>query len=97
MKDAIEINVGGIKCDNPKCDYRNDKIELEDYEKWVNKPCPKCGENLFTKIDLENTMRLVNITKMINNILPKSEDNEETSTMTVEMNSTGEMKFSIKE
>jgi hypothetical protein len=62
-----EINSKGLKCDAKGCDYRDDSIEGKDYHKWVNAPCPKCGESLLTPKDfafikkLERTMLIVNI------------------------------------
>lgn len=32
MKDAVEMKLGGLKCDNPKCNYNNINIKVEDYE-----------------------------------------------------------------
>ena len=28
-RDAIRFNIGGIKCDNPKCDYIDQSVELD--------------------------------------------------------------------
>ena len=39
-----------IKCDNAKCDHY-EEVDFEDYPKYVNKPCPKCGDNLLTRED----------------------------------------------
>jgi hypothetical protein len=43
--------ITGIKCDNPKCDFVDKSVTSDDYELWLNKPCPKCGENLLTEDD----------------------------------------------
>ena len=39
----------GIKCDNTKCDYIDLSVKFEEYPKWIDKPCPKCGTNLLTQ------------------------------------------------
>ena len=44
----IDFDIHGLKCDNPHCDYCNPKIPFEDYSKYLNYPCPKCGEPLLT-------------------------------------------------
>jgi hypothetical protein len=49
------VKIEGIKCDNPNCDYRNDDVAFEDYSKWINASCPKCGENLLTEQDYNFT------------------------------------------
>lgn len=89
MKQAVELNIKGIKCDNPNCDYRNDKVEFKDYEKWLNKPCPKCGANLLTKEDLEMTKALINVANIANKVLPKQNNEEERIKAIIEMNGTG--------
>lgn len=45
-----EVNVGPIKCDAEGCDY-TEQVAPEDYTKYINKPCPKCGANLLTYDD----------------------------------------------
>jgi phage FluMu protein Com len=49
----IEKVGGGLKCDNPKCDWINETIPDEEFENWLNKPCPKCGENVLTDEDFK--------------------------------------------
>lgn len=46
MKEASNVIVKGIKCDNPECDFKDMSVNFEDYKNWVNRPCPKCGTNL---------------------------------------------------
>ncbi|EKS4344819.1 hypothetical protein QB607_002815 [Clostridium botulinum] len=95
MKDAIEINISGIKCDNPECDFRDDNALLEDYDKWLNKPCPKCGANLLTQADYDNTKAIVEIAKTMNEFLPERKDDEKIVTGKFEMNGTGNIDFKI--
>lgn len=57
MKNTMEVN--GIQCDAEGCDYIDETVKLDDYENWLNKPCPKCGANLLTQEDLD----IVNIIK----------------------------------
>ena len=57
------MNIKGIKCDNPNCDYRDDSIKKEDYLSFVNKPCPKCGSNLLTQKDYDTVILLERILK----------------------------------
>ncbi|MBB6622049.1 hypothetical protein H7E67_01270 [Clostridium gasigenes] len=96
MKDALEMNMGGIKCDNPNCDFNDMNVNAEDYKEWLNKPCPKCGENLLTEEDYRNTKFLLEMVKVANRIYPKRKDDEEIVTMSVAMNGDGEMDFNIE-
>jgi hypothetical protein len=70
----IEIQGGGLKCDNPHCDFEDETIPIEDYEKWINKPCPKCGENLLTQEDYDQTMQILDAMSIINSYSPEDLD-----------------------
>lgn len=91
MKEALEMRIYGIKCDNPNCDYNDMKVEFKEYDKWLNKPCPKCGENLLTEKDYKSTKTLIGFVKVMNKILPKRKEDEEVATMTIDMDGTGKI------
>jgi hypothetical protein len=91
VKDALKLTIKGIKCDNPSCDYKNEDVSVSDYEKWLNKPCPKCGCNLLTQEDYEATMALIALTNTLNDVIPKAEDDEKMATVSIEMNGTGDI------
>lgn len=97
---AVTMTGGGIKCDNPNCDYWNPDVRMEDYKHWVNKPCPKCGANLLTKEDYKNVKVLMALTRAMNfigKICPsKGNKNEDMAKMTVSMNGTGKMDINIE-
>lgn len=61
MSNLFQIISGGIKCDNENCNYTNINVKVKDYEKWINKQCPKCGKNLLTQEDYESVKLLLNI------------------------------------
>lgn len=96
MKDAVEMNIGGLKCDNPKCDYVNMDVNVKDYEKWVNAKCPKCGQILLTEADYRNTKFLLGTVELANKIFPKRKDNEKIENISVNMDGSGKMDFNIK-
>ena len=50
----MELKLNGIICDNANCDYKDETVTFEEIDKFLNKPCPKCGENLLTEQDLHN-------------------------------------------
>jgi len=72
MEKNISFEISGIKCDNTDCDYVDETVKFDNYEQWLNKPCPKCGENLLTESDYELTKKVMSVTKTINEI-PESE------------------------
>jgi len=96
MSKAIEINTGGIKCDNPKCDYKNENVSFGEMDKWINKSCPKCGCNLLTQADYDNMKLLISTVDALNGILPDRKEEDKLATMTVKMNGTGKMNIDIK-
>ena len=48
---VFEVQIEGIKCDNPTCDYKDNSVTIKEYESYLNRPCPKCGANLLTEKD----------------------------------------------
>lgn len=64
----IEHQGGGIVCDNPKCDYEDTTVTDDNYHEYVNKPCPKCGENLLTEEDYQTAKNLIAVIDAINSM-----------------------------
>ena len=95
MKNSMQIITSGIKCDNPKCDYIDQSVELKDYPNWLNKPCPKCGSNLLTQADYDNVKVIIELVGIVNQSLGLVEDGEPVSIATVRMNGTGKIEFEI--
>ncbi len=65
MTKAVEFDIKGIKCDNPPCGWFDMNARFIP-EYWLNKPCPRCGSNLFTQKDYDAMMRLFKITRVFN-------------------------------
>lgn len=55
---VASISVTGIKCDCETCDFKDDSVIINDYEDYLDKPCPKCGENLLTEEDLLAALKI---------------------------------------
>lgn len=66
----LEYQESGIICDNIKCDYESSEkvITHKEMSSWVNKPCPKCGDNLLTMKDYNHHKKLIRIVNIINYI-----------------------------
>lgn len=95
MKQALTLNIKGIKCDS--CDYNNEDVLVEEYDQWLNKPCPECGVNLLTEADYNNVKVLMNLASVMNGIFPSPKEDEEIITGSIEMNGTGEMNIKLKD
>ena len=69
-KQLIEVHQENeIVCDNPKCDYTVPNTTGNPYIdsiQYVNKPCPKCGENLLTIEDYTTYNKTMKIIKWVN-------------------------------
>ena len=68
-------NHGGLICDNTKCDWKDETIGIVEYKDWLNKPCPKCGDNLLTEEDYKNVETVLKAVELINQM---SEEDIET-------------------
>lgn len=95
MKQAVTINVVGIKCDS--CDYRDKSVKYEEYKYYLNKPCPICGTNLLTKADLRTTKFIIFIAKIINKFIYPQSDESKIVEGEIIMNGTGKVDIKIKE
>lgn len=96
MKEAMEINVTGIKCDHPECDYVELDVKSEDYPKWVNKPCPKCGSNLLTQADFDSFNQILELATIINNkIGPVPDDIQYVEKATINMDGSGKLNIDM--
>lgn len=58
----------GLKCDAPNCDWKDESISFDDFEKWLDAPCPKCGSNLLTEEDLNNSIYLRDLITVMNSL-----------------------------
>jgi hypothetical protein len=70
------VNISGIKCDNPLCDYIDASVKFEEYADWVNKSCPKCGENLLTQEDYDFCLNSDNMVENLLELLPEGFDKQ---------------------
>lgn len=62
----LEHDIRGLKCDNPKCDWEDMSISLEDYPQQVNALCPKCGECILTEADYVAVQKIIKAVKFTN-------------------------------
>lgn len=69
MEDAIEFGIGGIKCDNTECDYEDMTVKFDQFDEYLNKPCPCCGANLLTQEDLDTSLAMKQQFEMLNDMM----------------------------
>jgi len=66
--ERIIVEQGGLKCDNPDCDWQDMTIKHEDYPQYINFPCPQCDENVLTEEDYHIAVELFNAVAMFNSM-----------------------------
>lgn len=71
VNENTELEISGLKCDNPNCNYHDPSVPLSDYEKSINKPCPDCGESLLTQDDYDQVMQMVKAVEIMNSYSPE--------------------------
>jgi hypothetical protein len=52
----LEFEIRGLKCDY--CDYRDDSVKFTEYLSSIGKKCPKCGNNLLTKKEYDDCVKI---------------------------------------
>ncbi len=72
----MDFNISGLKCDNPSCDYVNPDIPFEQYEQFVNCPCPKCGQSLLTPQAYKMCVAMKNMGNFITKITGGAKEND---------------------
>ena len=96
---AIKSHVFGLKCDAPGCGYRDESVQVSEYEASIGRPCPLCGANLLTRGDYEITMAIMAIVASVNEAVgPVDAAPADTPrvAIAVELNGTGEVAFRLK-
>ena len=97
MSDGITAMISGLKCDNTTCDYRDDSIKVEDYQSYINEPCPQCGTSLLTQADYDQVQNILSLVGVVNSLPEATDDNDEKATVSFEMNGTGNVDIKIEE
>lgn len=97
MNDNMNLVGGGLKCDNPSCDFVDMSIAIEDYDKWLNVPCPKCGANLLTQEDLDAVKMIIALSKLIQASEYENNGIDGDATLCFNFNGTGNVEMSIKQ
>lgn len=93
----VEFNIKGLKCDNPNCNYVDMDIDASEYPKYLNTPCPKCGENLLTEDDLKAVEEIMFYTKLVHSLNIRKENDKKVK-MNLDMDGSGKVKIkSIEE
>jgi hypothetical protein len=61
----MKVIIYGINC---SCGFNDDNVKFEDYLKWINKSCPKCGKNLLTINEFNECKTIYKIVSFIDKL-----------------------------
>jgi HPt (histidine-containing phosphotransfer) domain-containing protein len=66
-------SMGYIQCDNPGCGYESptETTSLEHLKEQIGTPCPKCGSNLLTQEDYDDTAKTFEYLNILNEMSPE--------------------------
>lgn len=65
--DAVRTQSLGIKCDTEGCEYKVSFGAKEEYDAYLNQPCPVCGANLLTQSDYDTMSQMLEMVEMSKN------------------------------
>lgn len=68
FNENMEMNVGGLKCDNPSCDWNDMSISFDEYPNYINYPCPECGDNILKEEDYQQLLQMQNAVHTLNSM-----------------------------
>lgn len=94
---AIQHEISGLKCDTPSCDYRDDSIKADNYERYINEPCPKCGESLLTQADYDIVQKYLAIAESLNKVFGEVADDSPVVRVSLGLDGTGKVNPKIVE
>ena len=66
---VINIKTSKIYCDAEGCDYVSEPVDSLTAMQYVDKPCPKCGNNLLTMADYGIMKRFLDLVETLNEML----------------------------
>lgn len=85
----VDFNISGLKCDNPNCDYINYDIPFEQYEQFVDYPCPKCGQSLLTPQAYKMCLAMKSMGNFITKLTGGAKENDAELKIPLEMDKDG--------
>jgi hypothetical protein len=96
MENGITTIISGLKCDNSSCDYRDDSIKLEQYESYIDAPCPKCSSPLLTQADYNQVQKILSLVDLVNSLPAPTEESKEKAIISFDFNGTGHVNMKIE-
>ena len=81
IRPNIVLEDSSLICDNKDCDFTDPSITIYNMHLAVNRPCPKCGQNLLTQSDYKLAQSALAAAAIINSMdLEQIKDNEKPKT-----------------
>jgi phage FluMu protein Com len=90
----IQYVLNGLRCD--QCNWVDENIPLDDFDKWLDKPCPKCGAIVLTHEQLGHLYMMLEIADVMNQLDIPIDPNEPMAEMNLLIDSSANIKLNIK-
>ncbi len=68
FNENMDMDVHGLKCDNPGCNWNDMSISFDEYPSYVNHPCPECGENILKEDDYQQLVQMKQAVSTLNSM-----------------------------
>ena len=68
----VEVRFKSISCSSKTCNYKARGVKFRNYHKWVDKPCPRCGDVLLSKSDYNRSIVFSEMSEHLNNVSGKA-------------------------
>lgn len=93
-----DIRFSGLVCDNPECSWKGPHIKYDDWEDYINSPCPECGEVILTSQDFEDARRMISWLNLLEEFssLEDNSDKGGDAIMEIKVHA-GEVKINVTE
>jgi len=91
----IIYEINGLQCD--ECGWEDKTIPLDDFDKWLDKPCPSCGATVITHEQLGHLIMMVEIADVMNQLDIPIDPNDPMVEMNVKIKDTNDIELEIKD
>lgn len=69
----LNLQQSGIGCNNPDCNHIEYNVSFEDFESYIDKPCPQCGTPLMTQEEFDMAQQMHKAMGAISNLTPEQQ------------------------
>ena len=91
----IQFELNGLQCD--KCDWKDENIPFDEWEEWLDKPCPECGAVVLTHEQLGQVHMMMEIADVMNQLDIPVDPNDPVVEAQIKIDEDANIKIDIKD